>query len=170
MRAWSGDAVSPSLDVIPIDKVSKSQAAIVGQRVANTEFTITYSRPVARGRELFGGIVPYGEPWNPGADQATAVSITRDIRIEGHPLAAGKYSIWMIPRPDLWTIILSRAAEVYHTPYPGEGGDALRFDLRPQAAAATEVLTFEFSLVEGKVAQLLFRWGTVAIPMQIEVP
>ena len=62
--------------IIPLDEVSKSQAAAVSQRIANTEITLTYSRPVARGRELFGALVPYGEVWNPGADQATAIALT----------------------------------------------------------------------------------------------
>src|ERR1051325_11035541 len=61
-----------SEESIPLDQVSKSQAGAIGQRVATTEITLTYSRPVARGRQLFGALVPYGQVWTPGADQATA--------------------------------------------------------------------------------------------------
>ena len=156
--------------ILPLDQVAKSQAAIVGQRIANTEITITYSRPVARGRTLFGGIVPYNEAWDPGADQATAIALTRDVRLEGHALAAGKYSVWMIPRPDVWTVILSKAGDAYHTPYPGEAQDALRFDVKPQSAPHTETLTFDFPVVEGKDTQLQFRWGEVMIPLRVTVP
>jgi hypothetical protein len=56
-------------EIIPIEEVRKSQAAAVSQRVANTAVTVTYSRPVARGRALFGALVPYDQVWNPGADQ-----------------------------------------------------------------------------------------------------
>src|SRR5918994_1693613 len=87
-----------SSEIIPIDKVSKSQAAAVSQRIANAEITVTYSRPVARGRELFGALVPYDQVWNPGADQATAIAFTRDVQINEQPLAADKYSVWTIPR------------------------------------------------------------------------
>jgi hypothetical protein len=163
-------ASPPTSVIMPLDQVSKSQAAIVGQRIANTEITVTYSRPVARGRTLFGGIVPYGEAWDPGADQATAIEVTRGIRIEGHALAAGKYSVWMIPRPDVWTVIFSKAGDTYHTPYPGESQDALRFDVMPRTGPHTETLTFDFPLVEGKDAQLQFRWGTVTIPLRVTVP
>jgi hypothetical protein len=156
--------------IVPLDKVAKSQPAIVGQRIANTELMITYSRPVARGRVLFGGIVPYDQVWNPGADQATAIAITRDVQINAHPLPAGKYSLWMIPRAADWTVIFSKAADVYHTPYPGEGQDALRFDVRPETGPPAETLTFEFPVVEGKDAELEFRWGTVAVPLKIQVP
>ena len=163
-------ATSAATEIITLDKVSKSQAAAVSQRIANTEITIAYSRPVARGRQLFGGIVAYDQVWNPGADQATAMAVTRDITIDTHPVPAGKYSIWAIPRADRWTMILSKAGEVYHTPYPGEAKDLLRFDVRPEAGAHMETLAFYFPVVEGKTATLRLHWGEVVLPMVIEVP
>lgn len=163
-------STSSATEIVPLENVSKSQAAIVGQRVANTELTVTYSRPVARGRALFGGIVPYDAIWNPGADQATAIAFTRDVEISGHRLAAGKYSIWMMPRQGPWTVIFSTAGEVYHTPYPGEAKDAVRFDVEPRTGPHTEVLTFEFDMVEGKEAEMVMRWGTVVVPLSIRVP
>jgi len=157
-------------EILALDDVRKSQAAAVSQRVANTEITVTYSRPVARGRELFGGIVPYGEVWNPGADQATAVVFSRDVTIEGQPLAAGKYSIWSIPGAEMWTMIFSRAADVYHTPYPGEEQDVLRLDVAPRSTSHAEVMTFDFPIVEGKDAVLRLHWGNTSVPMAIVVP
>lgn len=163
-------AVAGSSEIIPLEKVSKSQAAAVSQRIANTEITVTYSRPVARGRELFGKLVPYDEVWNPGADQATAIALTRDVHVNDRPLAAGKYSLWAIPRPDRWTMIFSRAAEVYHTPYPGDGQDALRLDVPPERGPHMEALTFYFPTVEGKDAVLRLHWGEVVVPLAIRVP
>lgn len=157
-------------DTIPLGDVAKSQAGVVAQRVANTDITITYNRPVARGRTLFGGIVPYEQVWNPGADQATAIAITRAVRVNDHPLPAGKYSLWMIPRAASFTVIFSKAADVFHTPYPGEAQDVLRFDVRPGSGPAVETLTFDFPLVEGKDATLEFRWGTIVVPLKIQVP
>lgn len=156
--------------VMPLDKVSKSQSAAVSQRIANTEITIAYSRPVARERDLFGALVPYGQVWNPGADRATAMAVSRGITIEGRALAAGKYSLWAIPQRDRWTIIFSRAADVYHTPYPGEAQDALRFDARVEAGAHMEALCFYFPTVEGKDAVLRIHWGTVVVPLALTVP
>jgi hypothetical protein len=160
----------PPTEIIPLDKVSKSQAAAVSQRVANTEITITYSRPVARGRPLFGALVPYDQVWNPGADQATAIAFTRDVQINEHSLPAGKYSLWVIPRADRWTAIFSKAADVYHTPYPGEAQDVLRFDVRPEKGPPMEVLTFYFPFVEGKDVTLRLHWGEVMVPLSIRVP
>ena len=159
-----------STDILPLDQVAKSQAAAVSQRIANTEITITYSRPVARGRALFGALVPYNEVWDPGADQATAIAVTRDVRINTAPLAAGKYSLWAIPRPDTWTVIFSKAADVYHTPYPGEAQDALRLDVRPEQGPHMEALTFYFPGVEGKDATLRLHWGETMVPLSIRVP
>jgi len=164
------ESASAPQDVIPIDEVRKSQAAAVSQRIANTEVTITYSRPVARGRELFGALVPHEQVWNPGADQATVVAFTRDVHVNEQPLAAGKYSIWAIPRPRVWTVIFSNAADVYHTPYPGEARDALRLDVESEAGPHMEALMFYFPVVEGKDARLQLHWGSLVVPLSIRVP
>ena len=167
----SDAATSPaSSEIIPLEEVRKSQAAAVSQRVANTEITVTYSRPVARGRALFGALVPYDQVWNPGADQATAIAITRDVHVNDQPLPAGKYSVWAIPRPDNWTLIFSKAGDVYHTPYPGEAQDALRLDVRPEGGPHMEALAFYFPVVEGKEAVLRLHWGEVIVPLAIRVP
>ncbi len=163
-------AASRSVDIIPLDKVSKSQAAAVSQRIANTEITITYSRPVARGRELFGALVPYGTVWNPGADRATALAVSRDVTIDGQPVPAGKYSLWAIPRADHWTVIFSRAADVYHTPYPGEAQDLLRLEAPVEAGPYMEALCVYFPVVDGKDAVLRIHWGAVMVPLKIAVP
>jgi hypothetical protein len=159
-----------SEEVIPLDQVSKSQAGAIGQRVATTEIMLTYSRPVARGRPLFGALVPYGQIWTPGADQATAVTFTRDVRINDHPLAKGAYSIWTIPRMDTWTVIFNTNAKAYHDHYPGEAQEALRLDVRPEPGPHVETLTFSFPIVEGKDAVLRLEWGEVRVPLSIRVP
>ena len=166
----TGAPAAPATEIIPLEKVSKSQPAAVSQRIANTEATITYSRPVARGRDLFGALVPYGQVWNPGADRASAIALTRDVQINGQPLAAGRYSIWTIPNADRWTLIFSRAADVYHTPYPGPQQDALRLEVAPEQGPHMEALAFYFPTVEGKEAVLRLHWGTVMVPLAIRVP
>lgn len=155
--------------VIPLDQVSKSQAAAVGQRVATTEITLTYSRPVARGRQIFGALVPYGKVWTPGADQATAVTFTRDVLINEHPLAKGSYSIWTVPGPDTWSFIFSKVPKAFHESYPGEAQDALRLEVRPEKTPHVETLTFDFPIVEGKDAVLRLAWGDLSVPLSVRV-
>ena len=166
----NGTTAAAPTEILPLDKIQKSQAAAVSQRVANTEITVTYSRPVARGRALFGALVPFDQVWNPGADRATAVAFTRDVRINEQPLPAGTYSLWAIPRPDRWTVIFSKAADVYHTPYPGENQDALRLDVAPETGPHMDVLTIYFPAVDGKDAVLRMHWGETMIPLAIRVP
>jgi hypothetical protein len=145
-----------------------SQRAMVAQNIAHTELAIRYGRPVARGRILFPDLVRYDRAWNPGADSATRLTISRDIEVEGSALAAGEYSLWVIPRATApWTVIFSRAAHVFHTPYPGEAHDALRVDVTPEEGAHMETLAFYFPVVVREDAVLRMHWGTTIVPLRI---
>ena len=170
MAASPANVTDISEEVIPLDQVSKSQAAVIGQRVATTEITVTYSRPVARGRQIFGALVPYGKVWTPGADQATAVTFTRDVQINTHPLAKGSYSLWAIPRSGNWTVIFNNTAKAYHDNYPGESHEVLRLDVEPEQGPDVETLSFSFPVVEGKDAVLRLEWANVRLPLSIRVP
>src|SRR5262245_29495617 len=81
-----------------------SQHGTVIQRIAGTEVKIEYNRPVARGRTLFGALVPWGRTWNPGADQATSIHFSTPAKVEGQALEAGDYSLWTEPQQDRWTV------------------------------------------------------------------
>ena len=162
--------VAGDLPILALEDVKPSQSGAVRQEVANTAIEITYDRPVARGRDLFGGIVPFGEIWNPGANDATAISFSRDVTVNGNPLPAGRYSLWAIPDPNRWTIVFNRQADVYHTPYPGEGDDALRLMASPRRGAHMETLAFYFAAVEKKDAELRLHWGETYVPLRIAVP
>lgn len=161
----SGWAAAP----LSAQPVRKSQPGLVQQQIASTKVTVTYSRPVARGRELFGGIVPWGKIWNPGADTATAITVSTPVRVNDQPLAAGSYSLWIEPRQDRWLVIFSRAHPVFHVPYP-KGQDALRLTVIPRAGAHMETLAFYFPLVEAQGAELVLHWGAVVVPLVITVP
>jgi uncharacterized NAD(P)/FAD-binding protein YdhS len=148
-----------------------SQRATLTQNIAHTKVAITYGRPVAKGRELFGKLVPYDEVWHPGADQATRVSIDKDITIEGKPLKAGDYSLWLIARASApWTIIFSRTAKAWHRNYPGESNDALRVEVPATTASHVESLTIDFPMVLGDSATMQIHWGTTAVAMRIKAP
>jgi hypothetical protein len=150
-----------------------SQRGAVAQTVGFTEFAVKYGRPVARGRTLFGdsAVVRWERTWNPGADSATLLSVDRDIQIEGRELRAGEYSLWLIPRAGApWTVIFSRAAHVFHTPYPGADHDALRLDIAPERGAHMETLAIYFPSVLRDEAVLRIHWGETIIPLRIKAP
>jgi len=162
-------SISVALAAAVLLQVPRSQHGSVTQRVGSTDISISYNRPVARGRELFGGIVRWGRVWHPGADSATTISFSRDVSIEGHDLAAGRYTLWTIPAesPQPWTVIFSRALGVWHTPYPGESSDVLRVTVPSEQGAHMEVLAYYFPVVTPDSAQLRLHWGTTVVPVWI---
>jgi hypothetical protein len=145
----------------------KSQRAAVMQMIGTTRVEVTYTRPVARGRALFGALVPWGRVWNPGADTATAITVSAPIRVNGESLPAGSYSLWAIPGESEWTLIFSRATPVWHTPYPG-GRDVLRVKATPTRGPHMETLAFYFPEVDGLSAVLDLHWGQVVVPLRLE--
>ncbi len=144
-----------------------SQHASVSQSVGGTEISVEYNRPVARGRLLFGGVVPWGKEWNPGADSATRIGFSSDVVVNGKALAAGEYSLWVVPDSAAWTVILSKAAHVYHVPYP-VGQDALRIRVSPRRGGHMETLALYFPFVDGALAVLYLHWGTTIVPLTIQ--
>ncbi len=146
--------------------IPKSQHARLEQQVGHVLVTIEYNRPVARGRRLFGGIVPYGVAWDPGADAASTIAFDGDVEVEGHPMPRGTYSIWAIPDPKKWTFILSHAADVFHEPYPA-GRDALRLSVSPRIGAHVETLDFYFPMVDADSALLYLHWGETVVPIRL---
>jgi hypothetical protein len=143
-----------------------SQPAELVQRVGATEITLRWNRPTARGRVLFGGLVPWDSIWNPGADEATRIELSAPVRVNGEQLPAGRYSIWAIPGRETWTLVFSRAWDVFHRPYP-EGQDALRLQVVPDSASHVESLLFHFPMATRDSARLELRWGTVSIPLDL---
>ncbi len=150
-------------------KIKPSQHGSVSQRVADTTIALEYNRPVARGRDLFGALVPYGKIWCPCADDATTIELSTGVKIDGQDLAAGKYSVWTIPNDGKWTVIFNRRAATWHTRYP-DGQDALRLEVATRQGSHMETLAFYFPAVDGKKAELVFHWGTTIVPLSIEVP
>ena len=148
-----------------------SQRGSVDQHVAHTTIAVEYGRPVARGRVLFGQLVPWDSVWHPGADSATRISFDHPVRLEGQDVSAGEYSVWLIPRASRpWTVILSRAAHVFHKPYPGPARDAHRFDVTPETGAHMESLAFYFPSVVRAEAVLRIHWGTTIVPIRVTAP
>jgi hypothetical protein len=152
------------------DPIPPSQHATVSQAVAWGRLTLEYRRPVARGRELFGSLVPWDEPWTPAADSAVVFTTTTPLVLADQPLDAGSYSLWLIPRETgPWTVVLSRAARVFHAPYPGEASDALRVLIDPVHGAHVESVQFTFPWAEGERTELHLQWGTTVLAIPIRV-
>lgn len=162
-----------TLLTVAVQAIPFSQHATVSQRVGVTDIQIEYHRPTARGRVLFGadGIVKPDRIWHPGADSASRIAFSRDVQVEGHPVPAGRYTLWLLLRvTGPWTLILSRAVEVFHTPYPGETMDVFRADVTPEIGSHMDALAYYFPVVAPDSAVLRIHWGTTMIPIRIRAP
>jgi hypothetical protein len=144
-----------------------SERGQVTQIVNGTTITVDFSRPSARGRaELFGGVVHWGEMWTPGANYATTLEVDKPIELNGHALGPGKYSVWMQPQPDEWTVYLNPHTRLYHdSPVPDD--HMLMFSVRPEQGAHMEALAWYFPVVGGGSAELRMHWGDTYVPLTI---
>ena len=151
--------------------VKPSQHGSVSQNVAATTLTIEYDRPVARGRDLFGSLVPYDRVWCPGANDCTTLTTSTDITVEGKTLPAGTYTVWAKPGREKWSIIFNKAHPTFHTQYfRVSDQDLLTVEVTPRAASHMETLAFYFAVVNGHHTELVLHWGTLAVPLSIDVP
>lgn len=141
----------------------------VTQRIDSTTIAVEYYRPSVRGRAIFGALVHWDRLWTPGANWATTLEVNHDVTIEGRPLPAGKYSVWMIPGPDSFTVTLSRAARRFHVQHPRPEDEQLRFGVRPDSIPPVELLTFSFPEVTPDGATLRFQWAGTSVPIRIQV-
>jgi hypothetical protein len=153
------------------DGPKPSQLGSVTQQIHQTKITLEYSRPVARGRELFGQLVPWSKIWTPGANDATTIALSTDAQINGQTLRAGTYTVWSEPGPDQWAIIFNSAHPVFHLRHADVASkDVLRVTAKPRGGGHMETLAWYFPIVDGRKAELVVHWGTVVVPLQIEVP
>jgi len=150
----------------PAQRPRPSQLGTVMQEVAGTRIEIVYRRPVARGRPLFGALVPWDRVWTPSADSAARITLSGPAEIEGQRLDAGSYGIWTIPDTASWTVIFSGQAAAFHLRYP-TGEDKLRIHVAPRSGEYVETLTFAFPLVDADSALLELHWGNVVVPLKI---
>ena len=146
---------------------ARSQLGVVSQSVGAARVEITYRRPVARGRDLFGALVPWGRVWTPSADSAARVTISDQIEVNGAKLAAGSYSLWTIPDSASWTVIFNAVPSVFHLRYPGDR-DVLRVQAAPIRGEHVETLMFAFPMVDADSARLELRWGTTVVPLTLK--
>jgi DUF2911 family protein len=163
--------VALALPTATVAQVRASEPASISQTVDGTKLTVTYSRPRARSRDsLFGKIVKWDEVWTPGANLATTLELNKDIRLNGHAIPKGKYSLWLVVRKAAdWTFVLDPRADLFHEAHPDSTEKQIRFAIRPAERPFAEVLTWSFPEVRVNGMTLGMQWGTVYVPLEVEV-
>lgn len=146
-----------------------SPAATATGKVGDATITVTYSSPSVKGRQIWGGLVPYDQVWRAGANKATIFETDKDIKVEGKALPAGKYSLYAIPGEKKWTIILNSETGQWGIKRDGTttedpAKDVIKVDVKPEKASAmTEKLTYE---VNSKGVALI--WENLKVPVAIK--
>ncbi|PYQ53189.1 MAG: hypothetical protein DMF59_02520 [Acidobacteria bacterium] len=144
-----------------------SQKQVVTQTVGFTDITITYSRPGVKGRQIWGGLVPYDKVWRTGANEATTIAFSDDVTINGQPLPKGTYSLHTIPGKDEWTIVFNTTANQWGSFNYDPAKDALRVKAKPHGDEFHEWLTFEIPDVSPDSANIAIKWANLAVPFTV---
>jgi Protein of unknown function (DUF2911) len=147
-----------------------SQAAEAKQRIALTDITVKYHRPLVNGRKIWGGLVPYGKVWRAGADENTTIEFSDAVSVEGKPLPKGVYGLHMIPNQDSWTVIFSKTNTAWGSYSYDEKEDALRVDVKPKPLAEQkEALEFEFEDLKPTSTAVTLKWEKLGVPFTVSV-
>ncbi len=161
------------LAIIPMQaQISMPQPSPLGtltQKVGLTDVSIAYSRPSAKGRKVFGDLVPYGEMWRTGANRSVKFSISDSVTVGGKKIGKGDYSIFTIPTATDWTIIINKGVDLSGTSGYKEEDDAVRFTVTPVKNSFTETFTFNFGNLTNTSADVEILWEEVKVAFKIEV-
>lgn len=146
-----------------------SQQASVSQTIGTTEITINYHRPGVRGRAIWGGLVPWDQPWRMGANEATTIEFSGPVKVEGQDVPAGKYSFFAIPSKDKWTLVINKDPEQWGAYGYDASKDQLRASVTPSTGPRTEWMRFTIDPVTPSSAIVNLNWDTVSVPMRVDV-
>ena len=160
-----------------------NKKAWIGERIGITDVTIHYDRPGVKGRDgkIWGQLIPVGytdqgfgsskaAPWRAGANENTTIEFSTDVKIEGQPLAAGRYGFFIAYDPNESTIIISKNSTSWGSFFYDDKEDALRVKVKPQSTdKGVEWLKYEFSDESANAATVNLYWEKLRIPFKVEV-
>ena len=155
-----------------IEAPQASPSAKVEQTVGLTDVTLEYSRPAMRGREIFGGLVPFGEVWRTGANNNTKITFSDDVEIDGKKLAKGTYAIYTVPNKDSWEVMFYTDATNWGNP---QEWDDSKVALKAMAKTKmTDNVMESFGIAVNNLkndgANLDFMWNKTVATLAFKVP
>jgi hypothetical protein len=157
----------------PAPKLDFPQASPMGtvsQRVGLTDIQVTYHRPGAKGRIVFGGLVPYDHVWRTGANEATKISFSTPVKLNGTDIPAGTYELFTIPGKDEWTVIIHKNMSQWGAYTYDAKNDVARVKSKPVALTnGVETLSISFNDLRDESATLNIAWERVRVPVTLTV-
>ena len=152
-----------------VDFPAASPACTLKQHVGLTDIEIVYSRPGVKGRPIFDGLVPYGQVWRTGANNATKITFSTPVKLNGAEIPAGTYALFTIPGETEWTIIISKDTTASIFNY-NQTNDLVRVKATPVKLSQTiETFTIEFTDIRDESATLNLLWEKTLVPVKIEI-
>ncbi|RZK12067.1 MAG: DUF2911 domain-containing protein [Flavobacterium sp.] len=146
------------------EKKASSPAETAQGKFKGATVTINYGSPSVKGREIWGGLVPFGKIWRAGANDATTIETDKDLTVEGKTLPAGKYSIFIIPEKDNATVIFNKVAKQWGAYDYNEKEDVLRVKVKPvPSKEKTEKLIYKFNK-----DNITLSWDNWNIPISVK--
>lgn len=156
-------------DAPKVDFPAASPTCTMKQHVGLTDIEVDYSRPSVKGREIFGGLVPYGKVWRTGANQATKIIFSTPVKLNGTEIAAGTYALMTIPGKDEWTIIINKGSDQWGAYKYDEKADVARIKATPKKIdRLIETFTIEFDDLKDDSASFKLAWEKTVVPMKLE--
>lgn len=158
-------APQPAADTLK-KSIPKEEHALIG----SSHITIKYYAPAVRGRQIWGGLVPFDEVWVTGAHRATSFEINRDFTIEGKLIASGKYALFTIPGKEKWVFIINKKWDQHLADEYDQKEDIARIEIKPEAKEENqERLLYKIEQSGEKNANIIFRWEKIRIVIPIKL-
>ncbi|MFW5973145.1 MAG: DUF2911 domain-containing protein [Bacteroidota bacterium] len=160
---------STDRDVVPAPDARQSPLVVASTRLADDTYVrVVYGSPRMRGRTIFGGLVPFGEVWRTGANEATELTVSQPILFGGERIEAGTYSLFTIPGPESWTVVLNSRLGQWGAYEYAENLDVLRIDVPVEEASARhEAFTVRFD-TDDDDAEMVLVWDRTKVSVPLE--
>jgi hypothetical protein len=161
-------AIFALCSIAQVKMPAPSSTQIIKQDFGMGTIELTYSRPNAKGRKIFGDLVPYNKLWRTGANEATKIIFTDAVELAGKKIDAGTYVLYSIPGVDSWEIIINKGLTNWGTDGYKESEDVIHFKTEPvKAKANIETFTMQFANIKPERCELYIMWAKTAISIPI---
>jgi hypothetical protein len=162
----------PPLDKSPMDMsyypINYPILKIQGKLIEPLVMRVIYSRPNRNGRKVFGGLQEYGEVWRLGANEATEIEFFKNVRINNKLVRKGRYTLFAIPYPDKWTLIINKDTDVWGSFNYNSEHDVLRVDLPVRNNEMVETMAIFFEKVSGG-ANMNIVWEDISVTLPVSI-
>ena len=147
-----------------------SPKASSGFTLGFTEVNVNYGAPAVKGREIWGKVVPFGEVWRAGANEATTVEFSSDVNMEGQALKKGKYALFFIPGEKEWTVILNKVWEQWGAYKYDSTQDVIRFIVEPKMnESMQERLSYTVTDLKPDMGYIKLAWEKMRLYLRFKV-